>query len=409
MRKKQAQVPQEKPIREIQSVSKHPNFKLRGSTSFYSFRTNKDNLSGCSNLNKGCHAFVKNLVFGNDSPTTLAIITPYKGIPFEIEEIKLYVDLLAKIGFDIKFEGVYKVSDLPKKYSVIKETIRNYSNVNYDGVITKSSFVTQFFSDAHHGVKEEISKVNDSDFLFFTIGQEYKENHGAIKYVALCYLRYLFCSYTQWFPRMFLTYYEYFKKIRIKPSLDKILLFTYSSPIAHLYNNDNAVIKDITETLISKEIGSISSDNIFRYGYYTFNGSSSVTSMKKTTFSTLVAMPNDFKLIPYLENYVKNTAKNVNNFDISKIGCYTRYLGRTVFINDKGLIAEKVKEFVLKNEYHKAYVYLKEKVNTFVRINGDFVVKPPSSSVKLTLNEYHAKQTEQIELTEEQLKELLKD
>lgn len=96
--------------------------------------------------------------------------------------------------------------------------------------------------------------------------------------------------------------------------------------------------------------------------------------MKNTTFSTLVAMPNDFANTLF-RKHVKNTAKNVNNFDRPKIGCYTRYLGRT-HTNDNGLIAEKVKELVLKNEYHKAYVYLKEKVNKFVRINGDFVVKP---------------------------------
>ena len=90
----------------FQSVSEHPNYKgTRLATSFYSFRTNKNDLSGCSYLNKGCHAFVKGLTFGEESNHTLAIITPYEGIPFELEEIELYVELLAKIGFDIKFEG----------------------------------------------------------------------------------------------------------------------------------------------------------------------------------------------------------------------------------------------------------------------------------------------------------------
>lgn len=405
MRKKQAQIPQEKPIQEIQSVSKHPNFKLRIATSFYSFRTNKNDLSGCSNLNKGCHAFVKGLTFGEESNHTLAIITPYEGIPFELEEIELYVELLAKIGFDIKFEGVYKLSDLTKKYNVLKQQVQNYEYP----IGTKSTFVEQILTGSSN-TKVSISEANNSEFLFFTLGQNYKDNKAAIKYVALCYLRYLFCSYTQWFPRMFLTYYKYFKKIKIKPSLDKILLFTYSSPISHLYNEDKNLIRKITMNYIHSDVGSITSDNVFRYGYYTFNGTVSTCAHKATTFSTLLAMSNDFKLVSYLEDYVKNVSKNVKGFTISHISYYTKDLGRTVFINDEGLIAEKIKDFVLKNEYHKAYLYLKQKVNKFVQLNGEFIVKPPDSSVQLLLNDYQkTKQNDDITLSQQNLKELLKD
>ena len=38
--------------------------------------------------------------------------------------------------------------------------------------------------------------------------------------------------------------------------------------------------------------------------------------------------------------------------------------------------------------FYRKYLYLKQKVNKFVQLNGEFIVKPPDSSVQLLLNDY---------------------
>lgn len=395
----------------LEQLSSHPNYKTRGATSFSSYRINEKTLRATDNpnLQKGCHSFVKTLNFGKNSGIRLAIITPYEGIPFSMEEIEKYVELLIKIGFDIKYHGETTLEDLCKSNSVLRQSV---ANVNYSS--KQNNYLESYI------LKDELKTRNEKEtleqkFLLFSLGDNYKDNTSNIRYVALCYLRLLFCSYTVWFPKMFLTYYNYFKKIKIKPSLDKILLFTYSSPILNLYNENT--IHKINKTFLS---GTDITELLFRYGYYTFNGTRSINSSKASSFTTLLAMPNDFKLIPYLEkDRIERLRKSVdfnevNSYPYIGVSTFIEDYGRTKTLYDDGALQKIVNELILKGEYHKAYIYLKNKVVKFVDMQGDIIVKPFEE--KISLKEYndlitHKSQTrlESINMTSKELKKLLED
>lgn len=378
----------EKPLPVFQSVSEHPNYKrTRSATSFYSFRLNTKTLSKTS-FQHGCHSFVKNLYFNNEGATKLGVLTLYEGIPFSIEEISKYIELLQKVGFDIQFEGVQTLEQLTKSSSNFREVVRHYQN---DKI---SRFVSSFFDDTAY---ENSDVENKKEFLIFTLGEDYKDMHAYIRYIALCHLRYLFTSTSMWFPRMFLAYYDYFKNIKVKPSLDKLLIFTYNSPIKHLYskqvfNNDPMFNK---------------SENNCRYGYYNFIGiPSNVDGDYNTSLSALMGTDPDFKLIPYLESF-KERFKNL--YENAYFGPSVIIdLARTVYINgDNFSIQKTVNELILKGEFHKAYVYLRDVVKKINKAKPDVYLTPPAEKIK-TSNQLAFYRTGILHFSKKELDEILK-
>ena len=150
----------EKPLPVFQSVSEHPNYKrTRGATSFYSFRLNTKDLSK-QGFQQGCHSFVKNLYFNNEGATKLGVLTLYEGIPFSIEEISKYIELLQKIGFDIQFEGIQTLEQLTKSSSNFRDIVRQYQNDK------TSRFVSAFFKDTLY---DDLEVENKKEFLVFLI------------------------------------------------------------------------------------------------------------------------------------------------------------------------------------------------------------------------------------------------
>ena len=125
-------------------MSEHPNYKgTRLATSFYSFRLDTKDLSK-QGFQHGCHSFVKNLYFNNEGVTKLGVLTLYEGIPFSIEEISKYIELLQKIGFDIQFEGVQTLEQLTKSSSNFRAVVRQYQNDK------TSRFVPSFFNSTSY-------------------------------------------------------------------------------------------------------------------------------------------------------------------------------------------------------------------------------------------------------------------
>lgn len=381
----------EKTLPVFQSVSEHPNYKgTRLATSFYSFRLDTKILSKTS-FQHGCHSFVKNLYFSNEGVTKLGVLTLYEGIPFSIEEISKYIELLQKIGFDIQFEGVQTLEQLTKSSNNFRDVVGHYQNDK------RSRFVSSFFKNTSY---ENNDVENKKEFLVFTLGEDYKDMHAYIRYIALCHLRYLFTSSSMWFPRMFLAYYDYFKNIKAKPSLDKLLIFTYNSPIKHLYskqifNNDSVFNK---------------SENNCRYGYYNFIGvPSTVNRDYNTSLSTLMGTDSNFKLIPYLESF-KERFKNI--YDGAYFGPNSPSviidLARTVYINDDNFSIQKtVNELVLKGEFHKAYVYLRDVVKKINKAKPDVYLTPPAKKIKI-MDQLALHRTGNLYFSKKELDEILK-
>lgn len=378
----------EKPLPVFQSVSEHPNYKrTRSATSFYSFRLNTKTLVKTS-FQHGCHSFVKNLYFNNEGATKLGVLTLYEGIPFSIEEISKYIELLQKIGFDIQFEGVQTLEELTKSSSNFREVVRPYQNNK------RSNFASSFFNDTLY---DDLEVENKKEFLIFTLGEDYKDMHAYIRYIALCHLRYLFTSTSMWFPRMFLAYYDYFKNIKVKPSLDKLLIFTYNSPIKHLYskqvfNNDPVFNK---------------SENNCRYGYYNFIGvPNNVDGDYNTSLSALMGTDPDFKLIPYLESF-KERFKNLYEGAYFAPGVIID-LARTTYINsDNFSIQKTVNELILKGEFHKAYVYLRDVVKKINKAKPDVYLTPPAEKIK-TSDQLGLYRTGILHFSKKELDEILK-
>lgn len=378
----------EKPLPVFQSVSEHPNYKrTRSATSFYSFRLNTKTLSKTS-FQHGCHSFVKNLYFNNEGATKLGVLTLYEGIPFSIEEISKYIELLQKIGFDIQFEGVQTLEQLTKSSSNFKSILLHYQNNK------RSNFTSSFFNDTLY---DDLEVENKKEFLIFTLGEDYKDMHPYIRYIALCHLRYLFTSSSMWFPRMFLAYYDYFKNIKVKPSLDKLLIFTYNSPIKHLYskqvfNNDPVFNK---------------SENNCRYGYYNFIGvPNNGDDDYNTSLSALMGTDPDFKLIPYLESF-KERFKNLYEGAYFAPGVIID-LARTVYINgDNFSIQKTVNELILKGEFHKAYVYLRDVVKKINKARPDVYLTPPAEKIK-TSDQLGLYRTGSLHFSKKELDEILK-
>lgn len=376
----------EKPLPVFQSVSEHPNYKrTREATSFYSFRLNTKDLSK-QGFQHGCHSFVKNLYFNNEGATKLGVLTLYEGIPFSIEEISKYIELLQKIGFDIQFEGVQTLEQLKKSSSNFREVVRPYQNDK------TSKFVSSFFNDTAY---ENIDVENKKEFLIFTLGEDYKDMHPYIRYIALCHLRYLFTSSSMWFPRMFLAYYDYFKNIKVKPSLDKLLIFTYNSPIKHLYSKH-----------VFNNAPFFKSENNCRYGYYNFIGvPSNVDGDYNTSLSALMGTNQDFKLIPYLESF-KERFKNI--YDAYFGPSVIIDLARTVYINNDNFSIQKtVNELILKGEFHKAYVYLRDVVKKINKARPDVYLTPPAEKIK-TSDQLSLYRTGNLHFSKKELDEILK-
>lgn len=400
MKKSKTVLPKKKQVPVIQSVSNHPNYLRRDNRSYYSFRINKQTLDfkNISSLTNGCHSFVKSLFF-NDNKTSLGILTPYKGIPFEIDEISKYIELLSEIGFKIKFEGTKTVEELIKESPLLKKQYTD--SINND---QKCCFLLNRLSSDSSIKAQSLEEVNKEVFLFFTLDETYKNNQSKIRYSALCFLRMLFISTEMWFPRMFLTYYNYFKKIKIKPSLHKILIFTYSSPVSHLYSEKAKT--EACEILF----GSHGADeNYLRYGYYTFFGLPEIVN-KSTCFSSLLATSNDFNLITYLENYDKILSKSIS-FTESEKNVLMSYinidLGRSKYICDNGKIQQIVNELILEGSYHKAYIYLKEKVCQIIEIHQDPFVKVFKNKISYeTWSQSGSNRYSEIRLTKEELKKI---
>lgn len=384
--------PLKKEFPKIPLIDDHPCFKHVNAQSFFSFRANKETLDYLGSEAQGCHAFVKSLKFGEKSNMTLGILIEEDFMFFDLEDIKKYIEILNKIGFNITFHGSFEKSDLLSTYRGFLNSI----------------------TLAHY--------TNKTKFLYFTLGENYKNNVASIRYIALCYLRFLWTSERVWFPKTLNILYDYFKKKRIKPTLSKILLFAESCPGEIFYKNLTLYRISRNFNISSKEDQIISLKKYLKNGAYGFVGYSSFSPIDNTKinyhdlmFSTLLAMPDNFNIIEYLENW--NTVYKYSTGSYLSLSLYTQDYGRTKIIqNDCTEIYNTINELFEQREYHKAYLYLKKIVLKFVEIKGecivDFTVKkePILSTTDVVTNKesYVVNRQEKVTLTHDEFNQLIK-
>lgn len=288
----------------------------------------------------GCHNFVK---YYNSSD--LLIVLPSQ-MYFTEEQINTYINMLAEIGFDIKYNGWQNV----EKYC--ETTIIEKYKCSHDAHI-------------------------------FTLGQNYKNNAPMCRYVALCFLRDLWNRNTMWRVVRTLEYVEYFNKMKTKPSLSKILIFASISPYglcSASYYPDIIYPKHPKET----------KDKFAHFAntfdaYHSFIGMSNVGYQTNTypqsqekyfTFSILLAANSKFNLVTHIENIDKIDSKKINmtSHNGSLNTQESRLVhGGTKFILDTDKYFEtQIIELLEAKEYYKAYMWFKNLALNWVRDFSDY-------------------------------------
>jgi len=307
------------------------------------------------NRTSGCHNFVK--VYTEHD---LLIVLPHQ-MYFTKEQISTYINILAEIGFDIKYNGWHNVKDY------CKTTIIGEYNA---------------LQDAH----------------IFTLGRNYKDNAPMCRYVALCFLRDLWNNHTMWRVVRTLEYVEYFSRMKTKPSLSKILVFASISPYglcSNSYYPDIILQKNHNRETKAKFAHFA---NMFN-AYHSFIGAPNAGYQTSTSekgvekyfiFSILLAADSKFNLVTHIENIDDVDSKKIdlqNNHNGSLNNQESRLIhGGTRFIPDIDKYFEnQITELLKAKEYYKAYMWFRNLALNWVRNYSDYHFSTlPDATIKST-------------------------
>ena len=303
-------------------------------TDSYSFGiTPKGKLISGEYCHTGCHSFVKSRLYGENH--NLVVILPEINGKFncfyEESDIETYINLLKEIGFQIEFKGIQTDFEIYNIYGASNNYLKDRKN------------------------------------YVFILGENYKFNKAAIRYIALCLLRNLWNVSQFWFPYRFIEFYKYFKKRKIKPSLSKILIFANLCPynlLSDKYISKRFIQKSGDSWINIKD--NINKESGLLYGYYSLIGNCkfdriTLSEENKVVYkgfylSLLLTAENNFNLIDFLENYDTLSKKEKIQFNN-----FNQEYGKTrIIFDEENLLNNKLRDLIISKEYYKAYLFLKE-------------------------------------------------